>query len=305
MLTLKTSIVLFRFVVYNLVYKKAMNMGYKILSKKELCPNQFEITVEAPYVVRNAKAGQFIIFRANENSERVPLTIADVNKEKGELTLVFMAVGYSTKQLAALNEGEEIHDIAGPLGQPTHIKKYGTVVCLAGGYGAAPCYLIAKAFKEAGNKVYMIMGARTKDLIFWQDKMKDACSELFITTDDGTLGEKGFVTQVLQRLMEREKIDYAIAVGPMPMMRAVADLTRDKGIYTEASMNPIMVDGTGMCGACRLTVGGETKFACVDGPDFDAHKIDFDEVINRTKIYKDQERKRDENCNLLKQSVNK
>ena len=273
-------------------------MGYKILDKKEICPNQFEIKIDAPYVVRNAKAGQFIIFRAEENSERVPLTIADVNKEKGELTLVFMAVGYSTKQLAALNVGDEIHDIVGPLGQPTHIKKYGTVVCLAGGYGAAPCYLIAKAFKEAGNKVYMIMGARNKDLIFWADKMK----ELFIKTDDGSMCEKGFVTQVLERLMGQEKIDYAIAVGPMPMMRAVADLTRDKGIYTEASMNPIMVDGTGMCGACRLTVGGEVKFACVDGPDFDAHKIDFDEVINRTKIYKDQERKRDENCNLIKQA---
>ena len=164
-------------------------MGYKILSKKELCPNQFEITVDAPYVVRNAKAGQFIIFRAEEDGERVPLTIADVNKETGALTLVFMAVGYSTKKLATLEVGDELVDIVGPLGQPTHIEKYGTVVCLAGGYGAAPCYLIAKAFKEAGNKVYMIMGARTKDLIFWQDKMKDACTELFITTDDGTLGE--------------------------------------------------------------------------------------------------------------------
>ena len=262
-------------------------MGYKILSKRELCPNQYEITIDAPFVVRNAKAGQFIIFRAEENGERVPLTIADANKETGELTLVFMAVGYSTKKLAAL-------------GQPTHIEKYGTVVCLAGGYGAAPCYLIAKAFKEAGNKVYMIMGARNKELIFWQDKMKDACTELFITTDDGSLGEKGFVTQVLDRLIKSEKIDYAIAVGPMPMMRAVADLTRDKGIYTEASMNPIIVDGTGMCGACRVTVGGKTKFACVDGPDFNAHEIDFDEVINRTKIYKDQEKKRSENCNLLK-----
>lgn len=277
-------------------------MGYKILAKKEICPNQFEITVEAPYVVRNAQAGQFIIFRADENGERVPLTIADVDKEKGELTLVFMSVGYSTKKLAALNVGEEIHDIVGPLGKPTDIKKYGTVVCLAGGYGAAPCYLIAKAFKEAGNKVYMIMGARTKELIFWADKMKDACTELFITTDDGTMGEKGFVTQVLEKIINREKVDYAIAVGPMPMMRAVADLTRDKGIYTEASMNPIMVDGTGMCGACRVTVGGEVKFACVDGPDFDAHKIDFDEVINRTRIYKDQERKRDQNCNLLKKA---
>lgn len=277
-------------------------MGYKILSKKEICPHQYEITIDAPYVVRNAKAGQFIIFRADENGERVPLTIADVNKEKGELTLVFMAVGYSTKELAALEVGDEIADIVGPLGKPTTIKKYGTVVCLAGGYGAAPCYLIAKAFKDAGNKVYMIMGARNKDLIFWADKMKDACTELFITTDDGSMGEKGFVTQVMERLMAQEKIDYAIAVGPMPMMRAVANLTRDKGIFTEASMNPIMVDGTGMCGACRVTVGGEVKFACVDGPDFDAHKIDFDEVINRTRIYKDQEKRRDENCNLLKQA---
>lgn len=278
-------------------------MGYRILSKKELCPNQFELKIDAPYVVRNAQAGQFIILRVDEHGERVPLTIADVDKEKGELTIVYMAVGYSTKKLAGLNVGDEIADLVGPLGKPTHIKNYGTVACVAGGYGAAPCYLIAKAFKDAGNKVYMIMGARNKDLVFWQEKMKTACSELFITTDDGTLGEKGFVTQVLERIMGQEKIDYAIAVGPMPMMRAVANLTKDKGIYTEASMNPIMVDGTGMCGACRVTVGGEVKFACVDGPDFDAHKIDFDEVINRSKVYKEQEIQRDENCNLFKQQV--
>lgn len=278
-------------------------MGYKILSKVELCPNQYELKIEAPFVVRNAKAGQFIILRVEENGERVPLTIADVDKENGILTIVYMAVGYSTKKLALLNEGDEIIDLVGPLGQPTHIKNYGTVVCLAGGYGAAPCYLIAKAFKDAGNKVYMVMGARTKELIFWEEKMKDACTELYITTDDGTHGEKGFVTQVLDRIMGQEKVDYAIAVGPMPMMRAVANMTRDTGIYTEASMNPIMVDGTGMCGACRVTVGGEVKFACVDGPDFDAHKIDFDEVINRTRIYKDQERKREEGCNLLQMQV--
>ena len=278
-------------------------MGYKILSKKELCPNQYELTIEAPYITKNAKAGQFIILRVSEDGERVPLTIADYDRETGALTIVFMAVGYTTKQLATLEVGDELVDIVGPLGQPTHIKNYGTVVCLAGGYGAAPCYLIAKAFRDAGNKVYMIMGARNKDLIFWADKMKDACTELFITTDDGSMGEKGFVTGVLERIMGQEKVDYAIAVGPMPMMRAVAEMTRGKGIYTEASMNPIMVDGTGMCGACRVTVGGEVKFACVDGPDFDAHKIDFDEVINRTKIYKDQERKRSENCNLLKMAV--
>ncbi|MBR1753988.1 sulfide/dihydroorotate dehydrogenase-like FAD/NAD-binding protein [bacterium] len=279
--------------------KKERNVGYKILSKRELCPNQYELKVDAPFVVRNAKAGQFIILRVEENGERIPLTIADVNKETNELTIVYMAVGETTKKLAQLNEGDEILDLVGPLGQPTHIKNYGTVVCIAGGYGAAPCYLIAKAFKDAGNKVYMITGARNKDLIFWQDKMAKASTKLFITTDDGSLGEKGFGTQVLQRLMNEEKIDYVIAVGPMPMMRAVAELTRGTGIYTEASMNPIMVDGTGMCGACRITVGGKVKFACVDGPDFNAHEIDFDEVINRTSVYKDIERKRDADCNLL------
>lgn len=278
-------------------------MSYKILNKRELCANQYELMIDAPYVVRNAKAGQFVILRVEENGERIPLTIADVDKEKGALTIVFMAVGHTTKKLALFEVGDELVDLAGPLGTPTHIKNYGTIVCVAGGYGAAPCYLISKAFKEAGNKVYMIMGARSKELIFWEDKMKTACDELFITTNDGSLGEQGFVTQVLDRLINQEKIDYVIAVGPIPMMRAVADLTRDKNIYTEASMNPIMVDGTGMCGACRLTVGGKVKFACVDGPDFDAHQIDFDEVINRTSVYKSEERKRDENCNLLNRRI--
>ena len=278
-------------------------MGYKILYKKELCQNQYELRIKAPFITKNAQAGQFIILRVDKNSERIPLTIADYDREKEELTIVYMAVGYTTKKLAKLEAGDEIEDIVGPLGVPTHFEKYGTVVCLAGGYGAAPCYLIAKAFKEAGNKVYMIMGARNKDLIFWQDKMKDACNELYITTDDGSLGTKGFVTGVMEDIMKRETVNYAIAVGPMPMMKAVADLTRDKGIKTEASMNPIMVDGTGMCGACRVTVGGEVKFACVDGPDFDAHKIDFDEVINRSKIYKEQEKRCDEtNCNMMKQA---
>ena len=280
------------------------NVGYKILYKKELCQNQYEIRIKAQFITKNAQAGQFIILRVDKNSERIPLTIADYNRETEELTIVYMAVGYTTKKLSKLGVGDEIEDIVGPLGVPTHIEKYGTVVCLAGGYGAAPCYLIAKALKDAGNKVYMIMGARNKDLIFWQDKMKNACSELFITTDDGSLGTKGFVTGVMSDIMAKEKVDYAIAVGPMPMMKAVADLTRDKGIKTDASMNPIMVDGTGMCGACRVTVGGEVKFACVDGPDFDAHKIDFDEVINRTRIYKDQEKRCDEtNCNMIKQAV--
>ena len=279
-------------------------MSYEILYKNELCTNQYEIKVHAPFITKNAKAGQFIILRTDENSERIPLTIADYDRENAILTVVYMAVGHTTKKLASLNVGDSIYDIVGPLGVPTHIEKYGTVVCVAGGYGAAPCYLIAKAFKEAGNKVHMIMGAREKKLLFWEEKMKDASSELHITTDDGSYGVKGFTTQVLEEVIKSEKVDYVIAVGPMPMMRAVAELTRPYGIKTEASMNPIMVDGTGMCGACRVTVGGEVKFACVDGPDFDAHLIDFDEVINRCKIYKDYERKFDENhCNLIKQGV--
>ena len=279
-------------------------MGYEILYKKELCTNQYEIRVKAPFITKNAKAGQFIILRTDKNSERIPLTIADYDRENEILTIVYMAVGYTTKKLASLNVGDEIEDIVGPLGVPTHIEKYGTVICVAGGYGAAPCYLIAKAFKDAGNKVHMVMGARTKDLIFWEDKMKDACNELHITTDDGSYGTKGFTTQVAKEIIDSEKVDYVIAVGPMPMMRAVAELTRPYGIKTEASMNPIMVDGTGMCGACRVTVGGKVKFACVDGPDLDAHSIDFDEVINRTKIYKEEEKHCDETkCNLIKKGI--
>jgi len=273
---------------------------YKILNKIKLSENLYEIKVEAPYAVRRAKAGQFVIIRVEEEGERVPLTIADVDKEQNELTMVFMAVGYSTKKLAQLNVGEELEDVAGPLGISTEIKNYGTVVCVAGGYGAAPIYLIAKAFKEAGNKVYIIVGARNAGLIFWQDKMNAVSDRYFITTDDGSLGKQGLVTDQLTEIMYKEKIDLVMAVGPVPMMKAVADITAKENIYTVASMNTIMVDGTGMCGSCRLTVGGEVKFACVDGPDFDAHKIDFYEIIKRTSMYRVQEKYFDENCNLLK-----
>ena len=275
-----------------------ITMSYKIISKTELSENLFEIKVHAPYVVKNAAAGQFIILRVDEEGERIPLTIANIDKDKNELTMVFMAVGYSTKKLAQLNAGEEIQDLAGPLGIPTEIKNYGTVVCVAGGYGAAPAYLIAKAFKEAGNKVYMIVGARTAQLVFWQDRMKSASDKYFITTDDGSLGRKGFVTHQLDEIISSEKIDHVMAIGPVLMMKAVANLTRDKGIYTVVSMNTLMVDGTGMCGSCRLTVDGKVKFACVDGPDFDAHKVDFDEVIRRTSAYKDHEKRFDEHCKL-------
>jgi len=274
-------------------------VGYKIISKKKLSENLYELKVFAPYVVKRAQAGQFIIIRTDEEGERVPLTIADIDKEKNELTMVFMAVGYSTKNLALLNEGEEIKDVAGPLGLPTEVKNFGTVVCVAGGYGAAPAYLISKAFKEAGNKVYIIVGARNAELIFWRDKMKSVSDKYFITTDDGSLGKQGLVTGQLAEIIKQEKIDHVMAIGPVLMMKAVADLTKAESIYTTASMNTIMVDGTGMCGSCRLTVNREVKFACVDGPDFDAHKVDFDEIIKRISIYKDQERCFDENCRLL------
>lgn len=277
-------------------------MGYKILRKIELSENLYEIVVDAPYVVKNAKAGQFIILRIEETGERIPLTIADINKEKNELTIVFMAVGHTTKILASLNEGEEILDLAGPLGVPTEVENYGTVVCVAGGYGAAPAYLISKAYKDAGNKVYMITGSRNTNLLFWRDKMKTACNELFIMTDDGSEGRKGLVTKQLTDIINSEEVNLVMAIGPLPMMKAVADLTRDKNIHTIASMNPIMVDGTGMCGSCRLTVGGEVKFACVDGPDFDAHKVDFEEVMRRGRMYKADEARANQNCNLIRQA---
>jgi len=273
-------------------------MGYKIISKKNLSENLYEVKVNAPYIVKNARAGQFIILRVDSEGERVPLTIADVDKEKNELTMVFMAVGYSTGKLAQLNPGDEIQDLAGPLGIPTEIKNFGTVVCVAGGYGAAPAYLIAKAFKEAGNKVYIIVGARSAELVFWQDKMESVSDKYFITTNNGSLGKQGLVTDQLAEIMQQEKIDHVMTIGPVPMMKAVADLTQEKDIYTVASMNTIMVDGTGMCGSCRLTVGGKVKFACVDGPDFDAHQVDFDEIINRTSIYCEQEKCFEDSCRL-------
>ncbi len=281
---------------------KGIKVGYKILSKQKLSDNLYEIVVDAPLVVKNGNAGQFVILRVEEKGERIPLTIADMDQTKGEVTIVFMAVGHTTKKLASLNEGDEIRDLVGQLGQPTEIKNYGTVVCVAGGYGAAPAYLIAKAYKQAGNKVYIIMGTRNADLIFWEDKMKSACDNLFITTDDGSKGRKGFVTDQLKEIITEEKIDHVMTIGPIPMMKAVSDLTKISDIYTIASMNPIMVDGTGMCGSCRLTVAGQVKFACVDGPDFDAHQIDFEEIIQRTKIYKEEEKQFSDDCNLIKQS---
>jgi len=263
---------------------------YQIIAKKTLAPAIHEYEILAPRVAKKAKAGQFIIVRVDENGERVPLTIADFNRETGTVTIVFAEVGYSTKKLGRLKAGDAIQDFVGPLGTPSHIEKFGKVVMVAGGVGVAPVFPIAREMKAAGNHVVGIMGARNKELIFWEDKMKEACSELLVTTDDGSYVRKGFVTDVLREYIENEgKPDLVVAIGPLPMMRAVANLTREYEVKTVVSLNSIMVDGTGMCGACRVTVGGETRFVCVDGPEFDGHKVDFEEQLMRSRKYRTEE----------------
>ena len=264
---------------------------FKILAKKELSPNVYAMTIEAPRVARKAQPGQFIILRIDEEGERIPLTIADFDREKGTILLVFQTIGASTMELAAMNAGDSLLDFVGPLGQPSVIKKMeGTVVVVGGGIGVAPTYPIARAMKEAGNKVIAIMGAKTKDILIMEDMMKQVTDEILVTTDDGSRGIKGFVTYAVQALVDRgEKIAQITAIGPCIMMKSVADATRDPGIRTIVSLNPIMVDGTGMCGGCRVTVGGETKFACVDGPEFDGHQVDFKGLMSRQRMYRDLE----------------
>lgn len=263
---------------------------YKIVAKKTLAPAIHEFDILAPKVAKKAQAGQFIIVRVDENGERIPLTIADFNREAGTITIVFAEAGYSTKKLAQLNAGDAVQDFVGPLGVPSHIEKFGKVVMVAGGVGVAPVFPIAREMKAAGNQVIGIMGARNQELIFWEEKMKEACSELLVTTDDGSYVRKGFVTDVLRECIEKEgKPDLVMAIGPLPMMRAVANLTKEFEIKTMVSLNSIMVDGTGMCGACRVTVGGETRFVCVDGPEFDGHLVDFEEQLMRSRQYKTEE----------------
>jgi len=248
------------------------------------------MVIDAPLVARKAQPGEFIILRVTEDGERIPLTIQDFDREKGTISIIFQEVGVTTRDLGKLEAGEALKDFVGPLGRPTHIEKMGTVVCVGGGIGVAPIYPIARGLKEAGNKVISIIGSRTKDLLILEEEMKTASSELIITTDDGTYGRKGFVTQVLQELIEKgEPIAEVIAIGPVVMMRAVAETTRPFGVKTVVSLNPIMVDGTGMCGGCRVSVGEDTKFACVDGPEFDGHKVDFAGLMSRQKMYKTQE----------------
>jgi len=260
----------------------------EIVFRKEIAPDTFQYHVHAPEIAGRRRAGQFVVLRVDERGERFPLTIVDSDPEQGTLELIFQAVGVSTMRLAEMQVGDEILDLVGPLGKPTHIENYGTCVVMGGGYGMAPVIPIAQALKDAGNELIGINGARTKELVILEDRLRELCARVEICTDDGTYGRKGFVTDALRDLIEEGvHIDLVLAVGPTPMMRAVAELTREHDIATVVSLNPIMVDGTGMCGGCRVEVGGETKFACVDGPEFDAHQVDFDLLMKRQGMYKD------------------
>ena len=259
---------------------------FPILETKEIAKNVYLQRIQVPRVAKKRKAGQFLVLRRNENGERIPLTIVSSDAGEGSVTIIFQAVGKSTTEFARMKPGDAYLDVVGPLGLATHIEKFGTVVGIGGGIGAAPLLPIATAIKEAGNRLLSIVGARTKDLLILEDEMRAISDEIVITTDDGSYAKKGFVTTALQEFIDRgEKIDLCIAIGPVPMMRAVAEVTRPHGIKTMVSLNPIMVDATGMCGACRVTVGGTTKFVCVDGPEFDGHQVDFKELVMRNRAY--------------------
>nr|WP_092068773.1 sulfide/dihydroorotate dehydrogenase-like FAD/NAD-binding protein [Dendrosporobacter quercicolus]NSL47222.1 sulfide/dihydroorotate dehydrogenase-like FAD/NAD-binding protein [Dendrosporobacter quercicolus DSM 1736]SDL81144.1 sulfide dehydrogenase (flavoprotein) subunit SudB [Dendrosporobacter quercicolus] len=270
---------------------------YKILVKKELAPSVQLFELSAPRIARKAQPGQFVIVRLNEEGERVPLTIADFDRAKGTVTIIFQEVGASTKAMGLLNEGDALLDVVGPLGKPTHIENFGTVVCIGGGIGIAPVYPIARGLKQAGNKVISIIGARSKDILILEDEMKAVSDQLLVTTDDGSKGQQGFVTDQLKQLIDAGvNIALVVAIGPVIMMRSVAEVTRPYAIETVVSLNPIMVDGTGMCGGCRVQVGAESKFACVDGPEFDAHQVDFAGLMARQKMYLPQEKHHQQHC---------
>ncbi|MBO7554003.1 MAG: bifunctional dihydroorotate dehydrogenase B NAD binding subunit/NADPH-dependent glutamate synthase [Bacteroidaceae bacterium] len=261
----------------------------KIVSKEQFSEKVFKFVVEAPLIAKSRRPGNFVIFRIGEKGERVPLTIAEADPEKGTITLVVQRMGVSTHKLCELNEGDYITDVVGPLGQPTHIENFGTVVCAGGGVGIAPMLPIAQALKAAGNRVISVLAGRSKELIILEDEMRKASDEVIIMTDDGSYGTKGLVTQGIESVIQREKVDKCFAIGPAIMMKFVCLLTKKYEISTEVSLNTIMVDGTGMCGACRVTIDGQTKFVCVDGPEFDGHKVDFDEMMKRMGAYKPEE----------------
>ena len=275
-----------------------MAQNFKILEKEELAPSVKQLLVEAPLIARKAQAGQFIIIRLNEEGERFPLTLVDWIKETSSIKLIFQEVGASTKTLGNLNAGEYIKDIVGPLGNPTEIKYYGNIAIIGGGVGTALIYPWVKALKQAGNHITVILGARNSSLLLLEDELKEMSGEMHISTDDGSKGFRGFTVDVMKKLLnEGRRFNLVMAAGPVPMMREIAEATRPYKIKTIVSLNPIMVDGTGMCGGCRVTVGGETKFACVDGPDFDAHKVDFQELTNRLRTYQTEERRAFANLN--------
>ena len=278
---------------------------YKILTKKILNPTVTLMEVDAPMIAKKAEPGQFIILRVDAEGERIPLTIADFDREKGTITIIFQIVGATTEKLNHLEEGEFIHDFVGPLGVPSHTEGLKKVAVVGGGVGCAIAYPIAKKLHHLGAEVHSIVGFRNKDLVILEDEFKAASDVMKLMTDDGSHGEKGLVTNALEELIKAgNQYDEVIAIGPLVMMKFVCKLTKEYGIKTVVSMNPIMIDGTGMCGGCRLTVGGETKFACVDGPDFDGHLVDFDEAMERGTMYKEFEtRKREAVCNLYKKEV--
>ncbi len=263
---------------------------YQILLKGDLVAKTHLFKIAAPNVAQKAQAGQFVVIRIDEKGERIPLTIADWNHKEGGVTVVFMEVGTTTHRLARLKQGDSIANFIGPLGKPTHIENFGNVVCVAGGFAVATIYPIARALKEKGNRVISIMGARCKDLIFWEDKLRSVSDQLIITTDDGSYARKGLVTEPLKELLEVGGVDRVIAIGPSIMMKFSAKTTEPFGVKTIVSLNPIMVDGTGMCGCCRVSVDGATRFVCVDGPDFDGHKVDWDLLLARQRIYLDEEK---------------
>ena len=264
---------------------------FKILAKEVLSDCVYKMVIDAPRIAQSRKAGQFVVLRVDENGERVPLTICDADAVQGSVTIVFQSVGKSTMQLGRMKPGQKIQDLIGPLGKATHIEKYGTVVCVGGGIGIAPVYPIAQAMRLAGNKVISLIGARTKNLLILEKEMANVSDELLVATDDGSYSIKGFTSDLLKQVVDRGiKVDLAVAIGPVPMMKAMANLTKSYGIKTMVSLNPIMLDATGMCGVCRVTVGGKTQFACVDGPEFDGHQVDFDELQKRLKTYASQEK---------------
>lgn len=275
---------------------------YRIKTKKRLNPTVTLMVIEAPFVARKAEAGQFIILRVDEDGERIPLTVADYDREAGTVTIIYQIVGATTKKLDALEEGDSLCDFVGPLGVASHTEGLKKVAVVGGGVGCAIAYPIAKKLKNQGAVVHSIVGFRNKDLVILEDEFRAVSDVVKMVTDDGSYGEKGLVTDALKALIDSgERYDEVIAIGPLIMMKFVCKLTKEYGIKTVVSMNPIMIDGTGMCGGCRLTVGGETKFACVDGPDFDGHLVDFDEAMKRSSMYKDFERHQfDETCRLMK-----